>query len=150
MQPMDNVDRSIVNHLQDGFPVCDQPYRQAAQEIGIHESELLARLQTILDDGRLSRFGPMYNAEKMGGAFTLCAMSVPTAQFDTVAEQVNSLAQVAHNYERDHELNMWFVLGTETEQEIAHVIQDIEAITHYPVYNFPKLDEYYVGLKFDV
>ncbi len=147
---MDNIDRNIVNHLQNGFPVCDRPYQQAAQDMGIDETELLSRLQAMLDDGRLSRFGPMFNAEKMGGAFTLCAMSIPSAEFDTVAEQVNSLAQVAHNYERDHELNMWFVLGTETEQEIADTIQEIETITHYPVYNFPKLDEFYVGLRFDV
>ncbi len=147
---MDNIDRSIVNRLQNGFPVCDRPYQQAAQDMGIDETELLTRLQAMLDDGRLSRFGPMFNAEKMGGAFTLCAMSIPSAEFDTVAEQVNSLAQVAHNYERDHELNMWFVLGTETEQEIADTIQEIETITHYPVYNFPKLDEFYVGLRFDV
>jgi len=147
---MDNVDRRIVNHLQDGFPVCDRPYRKAAQEIGIDESEILSRLQTMLDDGRLSRFGPMYNADKMGGAFTLCAMSIPAAEFDAVAEQVNSLEQVAHNYERDHALNMWFVLGTETEQEIDEVIHQIETVTDYPVYNFPKLNEYYVGLKLDV
>jgi DNA-binding Lrp family transcriptional regulator len=147
---VDNIDRSIINHLQDGFPVCDRPYQQAARQTGIDETELLSRLQTMLDDGRLSRFGPMFNAEKMGGAFTLCAMSVPNEDFDAIAQQVNDLAQVAHNYERDHVLNMWFVLATETEQEIAHVIGKIEAMTRYPVYNFPKLDEYYVGLRFDV
>ncbi len=150
MWSMDNIDRSIINHLQNSFPVCDRPYRQAAQEIGIDESELLSRLQTMLDDGRLSRFGPMFNAEKMGGAFTLCAMSIPRTDFHAVAQQVNGLTQVAHNYERDHTLNMWFVLATETEREIADVIREIEAMTHYPVYNFPKLDEYYVGLRFDV
>ena len=147
---MDDVDRMIINTLQDGFPVCDRPYQQVAESLGIHEQELINRIEDLLDEGILSRFGPMYNIEKLGGVYTLAAMSVPGKSIDRVAAIINSFPEVAHNYERDHALNMWFVLATESEDDLKQVIEAIEKCTGLTVYNLPKQKEYYVGLKFHV
>ena len=145
---MDILDRAIVNTLQDGFPICERPYAEVAKQLGTSEQTLLDRLQHLLDEGLLSRFGPMYHAERMGGALTLAAMRVPEWELDVVSELVNSHPEVAHNYERDHTLNMWFVLATETPERIDEVIATIEAQTGYPVYNMPKQHEFYIGLRF--
>jgi len=147
---MDELDRKIINSLQGGFPLSDRPYRDVAEGLGTTEDELIQRLQTMLSDGRLSRFGPMYNAQRIGGEVTLCAMSVPSDEFDIAANKVNSFHQVAHNYERDHPLNMWFVLATESAAEISRTIENISSDTGMPVYEFPKLEEYFVNLRFDV
>lgn len=147
---MDDLDRSIINQLQGGFGLCDRPFGDAAEGLGTSEEVLIDRLQGMLEDGRLSRFGPLFNVERMGGRFCLCAMKVPGDRFDDVADSVNALPQVAHNYEREHEFNMWFVLATETEAGIAAAAAEIERQTGLPVYRFPKLEEYYVGLRFDV
>jgi DNA-binding Lrp family transcriptional regulator len=146
---MDALDRRIVNELQGGFPVCEHPYAAAAGRLGTTEAELLRRLNALLADGTLSRFGPMYHAERLGGALTLCAMKVPAADLDRVAVIVNSHPEVAHNYEREHELNLWFVLATETPERIAEVIANIERMAGLKVYNMPKLDEFFVGLRFE-
>jgi DNA-binding Lrp family transcriptional regulator len=146
---MDALDRRIVNELQGGFPVCEHPYAAAAGRLGTTEAELLRRLDALLADGTLSRFGPMYHAERLGGALTLCAMKVPAADLDRVAVIVNSHPEVAHNYEREHELNLWFVLATETPERVAEVIANIERMTGLKVYNMPKLDEFFVGLRFE-
>jgi DNA-binding Lrp family transcriptional regulator len=74
---MDALDRRIVNQLQGGLPVAERPYEAAARRLGITEAELIERLRRLLDEGTLSRFGPMYDAEEMGGAVTLAAMAVP-------------------------------------------------------------------------
>jgi len=147
---MDATDRAIVNRLQDHFPICDRPYQVAADELGITEADLLGRLQRMLEQKQLSRFGPMYHAERMGGGLSLCAMRVPEADYERVAEQVNAFDEVAHNYAREHELNMWFVLATETPQRIGEVLAEIETATGCPVYNMPKLREFFVGLKFEL
>ncbi len=147
---MDDLDRRIINNLQGGFPLEDRPFRVAAARLDISEERLIERVRAMLADGRLSRFGPLYNVEMMGGSFSLCAMRVPVERFEEVAEQVNSLPQVAHNYERDHPFNMWFVLATESMDGIAEVVAELERSTELPVYEFPKLDEYYVGLRFNV
>jgi hypothetical protein len=66
-----------------------------------------------------------------------------------VAEIVNGFPEVAHNYAREHEFNMWFVLATETPARINEVIGEIEKATGYTVYNMPKLEEFFVGLRFE-
>ncbi len=147
---MDKIDRAIINNLQGGFPICDHPYAVVAERLGIDEAELLRRLQRMLERKQLSRFGPMYHAERLGGGLSLCAMRVPEADFERVAEQVNAFPEVAHNYARDHEFSMWFVLGTETPERIEAVCREIEQATGYRVYNMPKKQEFFVGLRFEV
>jgi DNA-binding Lrp family transcriptional regulator len=150
MKTLDEIDRRIINGLQGGFPICPAPYAAAAKDIGIDEATLLIRLQRLLADGLLSRFGPMYHAERLGGALTLAAMAVPEDRFDAVAGQVNGHGEVAHNYAREHELNMWFVLATEEPERIAEVIAEIEAETGLTVFNMPKKEEFFIGLRFEV
>ena len=147
---IDAIDRDILNQLQRGFPLVEEPYKLAAEQLGIDEAELLSRLQTLLDEGVLTRFGPMYHAERMGGGLSLAAMQISAADFERVAAIVNSFEQVAHNYARDHVLNMWFVVATETAAEVDEVIAAIASQTGYPVYNMPKEQEFFVGLHFAV
>jgi DNA-binding Lrp family transcriptional regulator len=151
MKPMlDTTDRKIINGLQGGFPVCDRPFAVATENLGLEENDLVARIARLKETGVLSRFGPMYNAEAMGGAFCLCAMAVPPGRLDDVVEQVNAHEEVAHNYERTHDLNVWFVLGTDDPQRIDAVIGEIEAETGLEVHAFPKEHEFFIGLKVDV
>lgn len=147
---MNKLDRKIINLLQAGFPLSEEPYADVAAQLGIKENELLSRLSKLLEDKTLSRFGPMYDAQKLGGAFSLVAMQVPEEDFDLVTELVNSYSEVAHNYRRDHKFNMWYVLATESLQQIDEVNRDIEQRTGLKVYNMPKLDEYYIGLQLAV
>lgn len=144
---MDQIDRDIINGLHGGLAICERPYLEAAQRLGLDEDDLLTRLTRLLKDGVLTRVGPLYQIERMGGAFTLAALHAPTDTYEEVAQRVNALPQVAHNYARDHELNMWFVIATETPGEIEDVIKRIERETGCSVFNFPKSREYFVELK---
>lgn len=147
---MDAVDRRIVNGLQGGFPIAERPFAEAAGKLDLTEDELIERLGRLLAEGRLSRFGPLYNAERLGGAVTLAAMVVPEAEFDQVAEAVNAHPEVAHNYARDHRLNMWFVISSDRPQDLDETIQAIEEDTGLTVYEMPKLEEFAIGLRFEL
>ena len=144
---MDAIDRRIINTLQGGFPLVEQPYAAAAADLGICETELVRRLANLKTEGVLTRIGPMYRADRMGGGLCLAAMHVPVDQFDDVNQIVNGFSEVAHNYEREHFLNMWFVLATEVEAQLAEVQRELEAATGLDVLLFPKITEYFVGLK---
>lgn len=146
---MDDIDKRIINTLQDGFPICDAPYRQVAEQLGLTENDLIARLQALLNNGTLTRFGPLYNAEQMGGALTLAAIKAPAEHFDEIADIVNSFPEVAHNYARNYELSMWFVIATETQEQAQQTIDAIEHQTGQTVYNMPKKKEYFVNLKLE-
>jgi len=147
---MDSVDARLVNCLQEGLPVCQRPYDKVAASLGLSVDELLSRVQRLLDDRVLTRFGPMFNAENLGGALSLCAMQVPQDRYDEIADLVNAFPEVAHNYERDHLLNMWFVIATERPEQAGTVLAEIEQVTGCRVYDMPKQEEFYIGLKLAV
>lgn len=151
---IDALDRAIIDRLQGDFPLCERPYAEAAAALGMAEAELLSRLQRLLDTRVLTRFGPMFQIERMGGAFVLAAMRVAESDWARVVAAVNAFPEVAHNYRRESEqnceFNMWFVLATETPEGIGAAVERIEAATGLPVYPFPKLKEYFVEMKLQV
>lgn len=144
---MDAIDRKLINTLHGGVPIVERPYLVIGGQLGMTEDEVIERLQRLLEDRTLTRFGPLYDAVKLGGAFTLAAMSVPAQRFDEVAKIVNSFSEVAHNYAREHALNMWFVVGAEQPERIAEVLSQIKERTGIEVLNMPKEEEYFLELR---
>ena len=111
-QTLNPLDQAIIDRLQGDFPLCAYPYDEAAAPLGIDADTLMARLDALLARRVLTRFGPMFQVERMGGAFVLAALAAPEARFAEVAEQVNALPEVAHNYRREHRYNLWFVASS--------------------------------------
>ncbi|MTE01907.1 AsnC family transcriptional regulator [Paracoccus sp. YIM 132242] len=144
---LDATDRAILNALQDAFSLTPRPFDDAGAALGITGADLIARLARLRDIGAITRFGPFFDAAAMGGAFCLCAMAVPPDRFDAVMTQVNAHPEVAHNYERTHALNMWFVLATATPDGIDRTARAIEHETGLRVMLFPKLEEYFIGFR---
>jgi DNA-binding Lrp family transcriptional regulator len=144
---LDAADRAIINALQEGFPLSHRPFAEAGAVLGLSEVALIERLGRLRELGVITRFGPFFDAEAMGGAFCLCAMAVPGERFDEVVTLVNAHREVAHNYERSHHLNMWFVLACEKASGIAKVADSIERGTGIKVLRFPKLKEFFIGFR---
>ena len=144
---IDDTDRQIVNALQEGFPLVSRPFAAKAAELGMAEDDLIVRVARLREHGVVTRFGPFLNAENIGGGFCLCAMTVPPDRWDTTVEFVNAQREVAHNYRREHELNMWFVLAVEDRAEIEAVARRIEAATGIDVLLFPKEREYFLDMR---
>ncbi|MEW8111867.1 MAG: hypothetical protein AB2771_01320 [Candidatus Thiodiazotropha endolucinida] len=149
-QTLTSFERQLINRFQGGVDLTNRPFREMAKALDSEEDTVLGSVQCLLERGWLSRFGPLYNAERLGGSLVLAAMSVPDAKFNKITEQVNALAAVAHNYRRDHWLNMWFVLATDTTDSMQAIIQQIESETELRVYAFPKEQEFYLGLWFEM
>lgn len=146
---LDVIDRAIVNTLQGGFPISERPYAAAAEKLGLDEATLIARIARLLERNVLTRFGPLFNADRMGGANVLAAMSVPRGEFDRIAEFINLQPEIAHNYRRDHALNLWFVGAAETPEKVEAAFAYIESVTGYLIYRFPKEREFFVELKLE-
>lgn len=139
--------RSLINRYQGGFPLAEvRPFAVMADALGSSESVLLETIRGLVDDARLSRFGPIFDASRLGGGQTLAALEVPERRFSEVADIVNALPAVAHNYRREHRLNMWFVVAATNGDGVAAALADIEGATGLRVYNFPKQHEFYLGL----
>ncbi|MDS0476437.1 Lrp/AsnC family transcriptional regulator [Natrinema sp. 1APR25-10V2] len=149
-------ERAVVNAFQGGFPVAERPFEPAAAAmrdsgVDIDAPELLETIRDLDERGVLSRFGPLVNAQEIGGAATLVAMHAPEERFDEVVETVNDHREVAHNYEREHpHLNVWFVVSVADEGRVEEVLAEIEDETGQETYNLPKQREFRVEAKFYV
>lgn len=143
---LSSLEREFINNFQGHFPLQERPFDAIATQLACSEDLLIETVKNLKTKKLLSRFGPLYDAARLGGGLTLAAMIVPEDRYQIVTELVNTYPQVAHNYRREHELNMWFVIATETPVEIVQVISSIEKTTRLTVYNFPKQQEFYIGL----
>ncbi|ADZ69004.1 Lrp/AsnC family transcriptional regulator [Polymorphum gilvum] len=144
---LDETDRRILAALQEGFPITPRPFADAGATLGMGETDLLERVARLREIGAITRFGPFFDVAAMGGDFCLCAMAVPAGRFEAVLSLVNAHTEVAHNYERAHRLNMWFVLAAENPVDIERTAAAIEAETGLSVLRFPKLREFYIGFR---
>ena len=123
---LSKLDRDFINNFQGNFPLQERPFLSAAEQLNCSEDELIETGKKLKTEKILTRFGPLYDAAELGGGLTLAALSVPQERYEIVTELVNTYPEVAHNYRREHELNMWFVLATETPIELVQVISSIE------------------------
>jgi siroheme decarboxylase len=147
---IDARDARLVERLHAELPLVDHPFASVGAELGMDEDEVLERLRRLLATGVLTRFGPLYQIERVGGQFVLAALEVPPERFDAVAQIVNALPEVAHNYRREHPFNMWFIVAAESQARADAALARIGQLTGLKVHAFPKEREYFVGLKLPV
>lgn len=141
------ADLRLIARLHGGLPLVDRPFEAFGAELGLSEAQVLARLRALREGGVLTRFGPLFQIERAGGQFVLAAMQVPEQRYEAVAAQVNAHPEIAHNYRREHALNMWFVAGAASPDAAERALRAIEAETGLPVLRFPKEREFFVELK---
>jgi DNA-binding Lrp family transcriptional regulator len=131
------------------MPICENPYEVMASALDCGEDELLSRLQRLLDEGVLSRIGPVFD-HNIAGASTLAALSVPAHRIEEVAALINACPEVNHNYLREHHWNMWFVLTAADQPKLDAVLKRIERQTRLEALNLPMQSAYSVNLGFPI
>jgi DNA-binding Lrp family transcriptional regulator len=126
---MDEIDKKILNILQKEFPLEDQPYLIVGKLCGISEDETICRLQKMKDEGIIRRIGAVFDGAKLGRVSTLCAARVPEEKIDSFIKIVNANKNVTHNYQRNHEYNIWFTVSAENTEEMENFLKDIREKT---------------------
>ena len=146
---LDEVDAALIDGFQSGFPVEERPFRAVGETLGVSEDEALARVDRLRERGVFRRFGAVLNPPVIGSS-TLAAVSAPEDRFEEVVEVINGYRQVNHNYRRDHEWNVWFVVTAGTRERRDEILTEIEERTGLPVLVLPMLTDYYIDLEFPV
>jgi DNA-binding Lrp family transcriptional regulator len=142
-------ERRLLNEWQRGFPLSPTPYADIARALGVTEAEVLEALARLKSAGAVSRVGAVVRPNTVGVS-TLAAMCVPPERLDAVAALVNEHAEVNHNYEREHRLNLWFVVTAPDAARLQAVLDDIAARSGIEVLAFPLLESYHIDLGFDI
>jgi siroheme decarboxylase len=146
---LDGVDTALIDGYQSGVPVEPRPFRSIGEALGVDEREALARVKALVERGIVRRFGAVLNPPVIGSS-TLAAVKAPEERFSEIATVINSYRQVNHNYRRDHEWNMWFVVTAGSRETRDRIIDEIEERTGCEVLDLPMLTDFYIDLEFPV
>ena len=146
---MNALEFRLLNEFQREFPLVHEPYDLVARKLGVTRDEVLETLARLRSLGAISRIGAVFRPNAIG-ASTLAAMAVPPDRLNTVAQFVSDLPGVNHNYEREHALNLWFVITAPGIGRLKQVIDSIERTIGLEVVSLPLLEEYHIDLGFDM
>jgi DNA-binding Lrp family transcriptional regulator len=146
---VDELDAALIDGYQSGFPVVERPFRRVGADLGIGEDEALRRVERLYESGVFRRFGAVLNPPVIGSS-TLAAVRAPEDRFEEIAAAVNAHRQVNHNYRRDHEWNMWFVVTAASLEKRDEILAKIEAETGCSTLVLPMVTDYYIDLEFPV
>ncbi len=150
MNELDSADIELLRALQSGIPLTTQPYKEIGERVGLSESEVIERIQDMLDQGILRKVGAIIAPRKLGYVSTLAAINAPGAEVEKVAELINGYKGVTHNYLRESEPNIWFTITEPDDETLDKNIAEIEQRTGYPVRRMPVERLYKIGVKFDI
>jgi len=123
--PLDDLDRAILNEIQSHFPIVARPYAEVGRRVGASEGEVLARVLAMTEAGVIRRLGANFTSRKLGYTSTLCAARVAPESLEHFAAVVNHYPGVTHNYLRRHRYNVWFTLIAESEERLEHILAEI-------------------------
>jgi DNA-binding Lrp family transcriptional regulator len=146
---IDDTDARLIDEYQSGFPVQERPFEAVAADLDTTEADAVERVSRLREEGVFRRFGAVLNPPVIGSS-TLAAVEAPEDRYDEIAATINDIRQVNHNYRRDHEWNMWFVVTAASREKRDRILDDIETETGCEVLKLPMLTDYYIDLEFPV
>lgn len=149
VQDLDALDRRLIDSYQRGLPVCSRPFARIAERLGAAEDEVITRLERLQARGVLSRVGPVFDHAR-AGASLLAAVAVPEAERDAFAELINAAPGVNHNYAREHDYNLWFVMTAPDASALDARLDALEARLGVPILRLPMLESFHIDLAFPI
>ena len=151
LQTIDSLDKQLLNEIQWQFPLVDRPFLEISKRYNISEYEVLERIRILKRIGLIRQINAIFDTRRLGYKSTLVAFSVSQDMLEQVANEVNSHPGVSHNYERNHEYNMWFTLAVPPFGDMKRDLErmaSLKGVIKYRV--LPTLKLYKIGVKLDV
>lgn len=141
------LEQKLLDNYQRNFPLSATPFADIADDLGVSEADVLETYQDLKARGTVGRIGGIFKPGSVG-ASTLAAMEVPEERLEAVADIVSARAEINHNYEREHRLNLWFVVAADTEADVKGTLRAIEEQTGLEVLDLPMLEAFHLDLGF--
>lgn len=148
---MDALDREILNEIQWSFPLVPEPYAELANRFHVTTDEMKKRISNLKSSGVLRQLSAIFDTRRLGYKSSLVAMAIDQDKLDYVANQINRHPGVSHNYERNHEYNLWFTLATPPGSDLK---TEVDKFLKLPGINkvrlLPTIKLFKIGVKLDM
>ena len=147
----DQTSKNILNRIQTDFPIHPRPYKIIAEELGLSEDQLIDRINLMKQEVIIRRIGGNFSPDRLGYYSTLCAARVDTDKINLFTTTVNAFSGVTHNYQRDHQYNIWFTFIATSIQEIKQNLESISQKTGVTeILNLPATHVFKIAANFKV
>ncbi|MGI0097307.1 MAG: winged helix-turn-helix transcriptional regulator [Nitrosopumilaceae archaeon] len=148
---MDNLDKEILNEIQWTFPLTSQPYHDIAKKFKITPETVKERLNNLKKTGVLRQLSAIFDTRKLGYKSSLVAMEIEPDNLDHVAQQINRHPGVSHNYERNHQFNLWFTLAVPPGSDLKNEVDKFSKLNGIKkVRLLPTIQLFKIGVKLDM
>lgn len=146
---LSDIEFRLLNDWQRGFPLVARPYVALAQRLDCDEGTVLECLAGLKARGHVSRIGAVFRPHVLGWS-TLAAVACPAERMEAVARLIDGFAEVNHNYEREHDYNLWFVIAAPTRERVDAVLAEIHRATGLKPLDLPMVADYHIDLGFEL
>jgi len=144
-------DKELLNEIQWTFPLVTRPFDAIAKKFDTTPEIIKEKLNNLKEIGVLRQLSAIFDTRKLGYTSSLVAMEIEHDKLEHVASQINRHPGVSHNYERDHQFNLWFTLAVppgadlNSELEKFNVLKGIKKVRM-----LPTLQLFKIGVKLDM
>jgi DNA-binding Lrp family transcriptional regulator len=150
-QQIDLIDKQLLNNIQWSFPLADRPYLEISKQHNISEDEVMNRIAYMKDIGLIRQINAIFDTRRLGYKSALVAFAVKPDKLDYVANEVNKHPGVSHNYERNHDFNMWFTLAVPPYGDMKIDLDRLASLDGVIKYRLlPTLKLYKIGVRLDM
>lgn len=101
----------ILSRIQKKFPLVARPFEVIADELGMSEDEVLAILQEQKKANVIRQTSAIFDTKRLGYISSLVAFKIAPQKISDAVKIINSHPGISHNYERNHDFNIWFTLA---------------------------------------
>ena len=144
-------DKELLNEIQWTFPLVTRPFDAIAKKFDTTPEVIKEKLTNLKEIGVLRQLSAIFDTRKLGYTSSLVAMEIEHDKLDYVASQINRHPGVSHNYERDHQFNLWFTLAVPPGADLNDELEKFNVLKGIKkVRMLPTLQLFKIGVKLDL
>ena len=150
-EQIDIIDKKILNEIQWVFPLAERPFLELSKHYDLSEEEIIHRIIHLKQIGLIRQINAIFDTRRLGYKSALIAFAVYPDKLDYVAGEVNKHPGVSHNYERNHEFNMWFTLAVPPHADMKIDLDKMASLDGVIKYRLlPTVKLYKIGVRLDM
>ena len=101
-------DRALIKIVQHGLPIVSRPYADIANRLGTTEQDVMQRLQKLISNGSIKRFGVVVRHRELGyKANGMVVWDVPDDRVSELGTCIGRFSYVTLSYRRPRRLPDW-------------------------------------------
>jgi len=148
---MNKLEMDLLNLVQNDFPLSVRPFGVIGKKLGISENQCMEMLNKLYDSDILRAIRAVINWNSIGYSTILIGMKVQPQNVSDIAEKLQHIDEITHNYSRAGELNLWFTLiysNVNQKDTLLERLRKMDGVLD--IKEFPAEKVYKIGLKLDV